>query len=530
MGLIPESASSLIPAAQYVRMSDEAQEFSIENQKAAIKIYADLHGFAVVKTYADAGKSGVIAKHRAALQQLLKDVVNGDAGYRAILVYDVSRWGRFPNSDEAAHYEFLCLQSGIPLHYCAEPFTNDCTASSSILKALKRSMASEFSRELGEKVFRGKSRLVQLGFWVGSSAGYGFRRLMVSADGKHKQLLKKGECKSLTTDRIILVLGSRQEVECVRRIFAMVLQGLSRVQIARVLNHEGIKHYGKDWQGQDIYNIVTNPKYAGCNVWNRRTAKLRGKVVRVEPGKWVMKPGAFASIVDPEIFDRAQVVLPREKDYVWSDAEILRKIRRLLRAKGRLTERLILKARGMPSTSTLHNHFGSYRNMYKLIGYEIPEEDLFGSARAEGSMRLRRRVVRKISDLFPNNVTVTHLPHRSRSILCIDNQFTVSVLLCRIEHGIPGERPRWIVQPNPPERDFITLLCRLDDNRKRIISYHLFADMRLPGKTHCSYKGDAWLRTGVKLANLSIFYKTAKRLWRKRDASPNPVNEERHSA
>jgi DNA invertase Pin-like site-specific DNA recombinase len=44
MGLIPESASSLIPAAQYVRMSDEAQEFSIENQKAAIKIYADLHG------------------------------------------------------------------------------------------------------------------------------------------------------------------------------------------------------------------------------------------------------------------------------------------------------------------------------------------------------------------------------------------------------------------------------------------------------------------------------------------------------
>ena len=72
--------------------------------------------------------------------------------------------GRFPNNDEAAHYEFICFSAGIPLHYCAEPFANDGTASSSLLKALKRSMAAEFSRELGEKVFHGKTRIVQLGF------------------------------------------------------------------------------------------------------------------------------------------------------------------------------------------------------------------------------------------------------------------------------------------------------------------------------------------------------------------------------
>ncbi len=88
-----------IPAAQYVRMSDEAQQFSIENQKAAIQEYAARHGFLIVKTYADAGKSGVIIKNRPALRDLLKDVVNGNTGYKAILVYDVSRWGRFPNND-----------------------------------------------------------------------------------------------------------------------------------------------------------------------------------------------------------------------------------------------------------------------------------------------------------------------------------------------------------------------------------------------------------------------------------------------
>ncbi len=177
------SAVPLVPAAQYVRMSDEMQQYSIDNQKAAIQEYASRHGFTIVKTYADIGKSGVVAKHRTALRELLKDVVSGNAGYKAVLVYDVSRWGRFPNNDEAAHYEFLCYSSGIPLHYCAESFANDGTASSALLKALKRSMAAEFSRELGDKVFRGKTRIVQLGFWVGGPPGYGFRRLMVSAKG-----------------------------------------------------------------------------------------------------------------------------------------------------------------------------------------------------------------------------------------------------------------------------------------------------------------------------------------------------------
>ena len=192
-------ASAPIPAAQYLRMSTEHQQYSLQNQAAAIEEYAGEHGFAVVRTYEDSGRSGLLLKRRAGLQRLLADVVNGKPDYAAVLVYDVSRWGRFQDADEAAHYEFLCKQGGIPVHYCAEPFTNDSTVSSSILKALKRSMAAEFSRELGVKVYAGKKRLVQLGFRVGGRAGYGLRRMMVSAEGKPKQELKDGEYKSLTT-------------------------------------------------------------------------------------------------------------------------------------------------------------------------------------------------------------------------------------------------------------------------------------------------------------------------------------------
>jgi DNA invertase Pin-like site-specific DNA recombinase len=76
-----------------------------------------------------------------------------DVAYRAILVYDVSRWGRFQDTDEGAHYEVVCKQAGVPIHYCAEPFINDGALQNALMKALKRTMAGEYSRELGGQSF-----------------------------------------------------------------------------------------------------------------------------------------------------------------------------------------------------------------------------------------------------------------------------------------------------------------------------------------------------------------------------------------
>jgi DNA invertase Pin-like site-specific DNA recombinase len=496
-------------------MSDEAQQFSIENQKTAIQEYAARHGFLIVKTYADAGKSGVIIKNRPALRNLLKDVVSGNTGYKAILVYDVSRWGRFPNNDEAAHYEFLCSSSGIPLHYCAEPFSNDGTASSSLLKALKRTMAAEFSRELGEKVFRGKTRIVQLGFWVGGAAGYGYRRMMVSADGKRKQLLRYGEHKSLTTDRVMLVLGLRVEVDRVREMFSMALDGLGCTAIARDLNRRGkFKRSGKPWYCCDVYNIVTNPKYAGCNVWYRRTQRLREKRSAVEPQNWINKPAAFAPIIDCETFDRVQAALPRRSDSWWSDEEILTTLRRLLASKGYLSESLILRTSGMPATNTLHSHFGTYRQLYKAVGYRLPPHDLYHGEHAEPSIRLRRKLVKQLGEMFPEHVRVTSLPHSDRSILEVDHSYMVAVLLC-ISYQRPGGRRFWVVRPTSAEREHITLLCKIGPGINRIANYHLLPRVCIPGRTHLSYDDDPLLHRGIRLQKLSGFYAAVGALRRK---------------
>ena len=106
-------SDSLVPAAEYVRMSTDHQRYSTENQSAAIHAYAMSHGMKIVKTYQDDGKSGLDIGGRDALRRLLDDVQAGHTQYQVILVYDVSRWGRFQNMDESAHYEYLCTSSSI---------------------------------------------------------------------------------------------------------------------------------------------------------------------------------------------------------------------------------------------------------------------------------------------------------------------------------------------------------------------------------------------------------------------------------
>src|SRR3981189_2143653 len=99
------SAQRYLRAAQYVRMSTDYQRYSIQNQAAAIAAYALNHNLTIVRTYADEGRSGLRINNRTGLVDLINDVRLGRADFDHILVYDVSRWGRFQDIDERPHYE-----------------------------------------------------------------------------------------------------------------------------------------------------------------------------------------------------------------------------------------------------------------------------------------------------------------------------------------------------------------------------------------------------------------------------------------
>ena len=301
---------TLIRAAEYVRMSTEHQQYSIANQSDVIRKYAHDHDMEIVRTYSDAGKSGLTFERRDGLQALIADVESGCREYSAVLVYDVSRWGRFQDVDESAYYEYRCKRAQIAVHYCAEQFLNDGSVSSALLKAIKRAMAGEYSRELSVKVFAGKCRLVEAGFRGGGPAGYGLRRLLVDQHGNPKAILKRGESKSLITDRVLQIPGPPEEVAVVRDIFRWYAEDrLIPRLIAERLNAQGIQsEYGRPWTRAMVQSLVTNPKYIGANVTNRRSYKLGGKARPNSRDRWIVRENTWEPIIDAKTFDVAQTV------------------------------------------------------------------------------------------------------------------------------------------------------------------------------------------------------------------------------
>jgi len=295
-------------AAEYVRMSTEHQQYSIENQEAIICEYARQHGFRIVRSYSDAAKSGIDLKHRPALRQLLRDVADPDIGFKAILVYDVSRWGRFQDTDESAFHEFWCKQFGIQVHYCAEPFPNDNSVASSLLKTLKRTMAGEYLRELSARVHAGQCRLARKGFKLGGRPGFGLRRLLLDSEGNPKMELSTGERKSILTDRVTYVAGPASEVRIVQRIYSLFLdRDFGIAKIARELNRLKIpREVPGSWNHAVVRRILSHPKYVGCVVFNQTTSRLHSRTARNPRDQWVIQPNSFAPIISKRRFEQAQ--------------------------------------------------------------------------------------------------------------------------------------------------------------------------------------------------------------------------------
>lgn len=236
--------------------------------------------------------------------------------------------GRFQDADEGAYHEHLCRRAGITVHYCAEQFDNDGSIGSTLLKAVKRVMAGEYSRELSVKVFAGQCRLIERGYRQGGMAGFGLRRLPVDEHGAVKSELTLGERKSLQTDRVVLVPGP--EDEAVRRMYRLFASGSGEREIAERMNREGVRtDLGRPWTRGTVHQVLTNPKYVGDNVYNRVSNKLKQKRVVNAPELWVVARAAFPAVVGQELFERARAIVG-ERSRRYDDAELLALLGELL--------------------------------------------------------------------------------------------------------------------------------------------------------------------------------------------------------
>ncbi|MCZ2155157.1 MAG: recombinase family protein, partial [Bryobacterales bacterium] len=438
-----EHATPTIRAAEYARMSTEHQQYSIENQGDTIRQYAARRGMTIVRTYADSGKSGLRIDGREALQRLIRDVESGEADFSVILVYDVSRWGRFQDADESAYYEYICRRAGISVHYCAEQFDNDGSPVATIVKGVKRAMAGEYSRELSAKVFAGQCRLIELGYRQGGPPGIGLRRMLLDQTGVPKGVLSRGEQKSLQTDRVILVPGPPEEIAVVGRIYRMFVEEAKiESEIAQRLNTEGIRtDLGREWTRATVHQVLTNQKYIGNNVYNRVSFKLKKKRVVNPQEMWIHRDGAFEAIVEPSLYFMAQGII-RERNRRYSDAELLDSLKRLLQKEGRLSGILIDESDGMPTSSAYRSRFKSLVRAYRLVGY-TPERDF---EFIETNRRLRAMYPQIVSDVTARIEALGGAIERDRAteILTINREFTASLVIGRCRHTDAGAL-RWLV-------------------------------------------------------------------------------------
>jgi len=500
----PASRDKRTMAAEYVRMSTDHQKYSTENQAEAIRRYAAARAIDIVKTYADEGKSGLSIDGRDALKHLLNDVEGGRVNFETILVYDISRWGRFQDADESAYYEYICKRAGITVQYCAEQFENDGSPVSTIVKGVKRAMAGEYSRELSAKVFAGQCRLIELGFRQGGPAGYGLRRTLIDQSGAPKGELSRGEHKSIQTDRVVLVAGPPTEVAVVHEIYRRFVEDLvSERQIAEDLNARGLTtELGHPWTRGTVHQVLINEKYIGNNVWNRISFKLKKKRVRNHPDMWIRSEGAFPAIIDPHLFEAAQSII-RARSFRMSDMEMLNALRRLRESVGLLSGLVIDEAEGLPSSSAYRTRFGSLLQAYHLVGY-TPQRNYHYLEINRGLRALHRGVLSEILDELRERTCQLHMDPETE-LISVNGELMISVVIARCYHT-PGGSYRWRLRFDTGLQPDVTIAVRMDATNSAPLDYYLLPRIDIATAKLKLAEENGLALDGYRFETLDAFY------------------------
>ena len=459
-------------AAAYVRMSTEHQKYSTSNQLAAIEAYAAERRFTVCRVYADEGISGLEIKNRPGLRRLITDVLKGSTDFSIVLVYDITRWGRFQDIDDSAFYEVLCRKSGVEIVYCAEGFQNDRSPLTAILKAIRRAEAADFSRDLSAKVFSGQCNLARRGYSQGGPAPYGLTTLVVRDDGKPVRRVIRRK-KRLEGCHVELAPGPKNEVRVVSEIFRRYVKlGETTGQIAAYLNSRGYPtRFGRQWRSFYIGNMFLDEKYIGTAIYNRTTSKLQSRFRLNDPSEWIRKPNAFPPIVHPSIFEKAQKRRLEEMRFQ-TDDDILARLRRYISRHGRVTHIAMQKSGNGNLSYQCVRRFGSLVKACDLVGHKWTSQSSYWQA------RMRKRLIRE--DVLDE---VQRLLSGMGIAVCTSTygRFWVADQPCYFEAArIQRGSEFWLNHCKYNPRNMIYLIARMSKESEVIMDYFVVPQSIIP--------------------------------------------------
>lgn len=505
-----DSLGTLIPAAEYLRMSTDHQQYSTENQHQAILGYAREHKMCVIRSYVDHGKSGLTFKGRPGLRDLISDVTQGRANFEVILVYDVSRWGRFQDADESTFYEQLCRRAGVRVLYCEDEIGNDNSPAGSLIRQVRRMSSGDFVRNLSAKTHAGLRTLAQLGVRQGGTPGFGLRRMLVDAQRKHKERLEFHQHKSIQTDRVILVPGPKDEVAVVLEMYRWFVNNRwTEKTIADQLNARAINtDLGRPWRPATVRQVLTNEKYIGNNVWNRTSGKLKSARKRNPAVDWVRCDGAFEQIVPIELFSAAQQILSNRRKRL-DDSEMLGALQEALARTGYLSGWVIDEQMGLPSRAAYAARFGGLLRAYSLIGYR-PQHDYRYLLINETLRLLHPTVVAEIVDGIQQ---AGGSVERSKvaDLMMINGELALSVVVARCQ-TTPSGRRRWTIRLDQALVPDLTVIVRMDGSNEVPHDYFILPSIDFPHDVRELKEENNFFLEAYRFDDLSLLYSLTARV------------------
>jgi len=208
-----------------------------------------------------------------------------------------------------------------------------------------------------------------MGFWQGGEVPFGMARQLVSPNGEPKQILKPGEWKNISTDRVVLTPGDSREVETTKLAFDLYTkQRKTRHEIAEILNQRSMLWNGHRWTVQKLLRLFTNRVYKGDYVYGKHF-----NCKTIPRDKWLIREHSFRGVISEEQWAEANA-RAREEVKPLVDSEMIEALRRLWKRKGKLSTNIVNAARGISSIEAYKKHFGGINEAYRLIGYPVPRE------------------------------------------------------------------------------------------------------------------------------------------------------------
>lgn len=312
-GEVIQSSAKLWKVGVYGRRSfddGEAEEsYTITNQKKMIEYFVSNYSdMKIVDFYSDDGYTGTNF-NRPEFKRMLSDVMMGKIN--TLIVKDLSRLGR--NHREVGRY----LEEVFPLYDLRVISINDNVDSylnpdfvTNIIVPVKNLMNENYARDISKKVYSAYLSMARRGEFVAGTTPYGYK---LDPDVKHH------------------LIPDEEEVEIVKTIFKMTLDGDGRIKICKYLNNNGILcrkeiQRRKKWKipldskteeckylwcTTTIGRMLTNESYIGNLVQLKTKRVVFGSKtsINVAEEDYIRCENTHESIISKEDFDKVQKLI-----------------------------------------------------------------------------------------------------------------------------------------------------------------------------------------------------------------------------